>query len=363
MRERVRRIHAHIRSPVDVIAIVNATSPHVDHSFFYASGIDDGVFEGCGAFLYRNGNVRLVVSPLEAQTGRRARLPTWVMGSAADRQKLFRKALARSRRIGYNAAGITQRSFAALRKAAPKGARFVDVSDAIIRARLVKDRTELSRIRKACTIASDAFDRTVPRVRAGMREYEVAAELVHAMQQEGATGPSFRTIVGSGPNGAEPHYTAGNRKLRRGDLVVIDFGAAYRMYVSDVTRTVAVGRATREQKRIHETVLRAQEAAFDRMREGVRGSEVDAAARDLIDASKYRGRFIHGLGHSIGLAVHDGGGLGPSTDTVLERNMVFTDEPGIYIPGFGGVRIEDDIQITAGRPKRLTPATRELLEV
>src|SRR5207245_1814899 len=141
----------------------------------------------------------------------------------------------------------------------------------------------------------------------GVTEAEVASELVYRMQKNGATGPSFHTIVGSGPNGAEPHYTAGSRKIEPGDMIVIDFGAAYHMYCSDITRTVVVGKASEEQRRMHETVARAQAAAFAKMKPGSTAKAVDAAARSLIDRSKYKGRFIHGPGHAIRRAGPAGG--------------------------------------------------------
>jgi Xaa-Pro dipeptidase len=183
------------------------------------------------------------------------------------------------------------------------------------------------------------------------------------MQRNGAAGPSFRTIVGSGPNSAEPHYTAGSRRLERGDLVVIDFGAQWEMYCSDITRTISIGKPSAGQRRMHETVARAQRAALAKMRTGARGKSVDAAARRLIDGTEYKGRFTHGLGHSIGLAVHDGGSLNPSSETILRPNMVFTNEPGVYVPGTGGVRIEDDVLITSSGPRVLTTAPRDLLEL
>jgi Xaa-Pro dipeptidase len=239
----------------------------------------------------------------------------------------------------------------------------VDVSQAVLNARLVKDAKELDLIQKACDIASKSFEQILSVVRPGIKEAEVAAELVYRMQRNGATGPAFRTIVGSGPNGAEPHYTAGPRKLRKGDLVVIDFGALYQMYCSDITRTVIVGGASAEQRQMYNTVRRAQKAALIKMKPGVKGKTIDAAARALIDSTKYKGRFIHGLGHSIGLAVHDGGGLYASSELVLRSNMVMTDEPGVYIPGFGGVRIEDDVLITSKGPRFMSSAPREMLEL
>jgi len=363
MRARVQAIFRAMKKPVSVVALSNSTEPHIDLSFFYATGLTDGLFEGCSAFLRRDGRSLVLSSALEEESARKGRDPVRVFRRRDQRQDLMRKALAGARTVGVNASEITHRAFSELRRLAPRRAKFVDVSEAITRARMVKDEGEVRLIRRACVIASEAFEEVAPEIRAGTRESEVAADLVRAMQRRGASGPSFRTIVGSGPNGAEPHYTAGSRKLRRGDLVVIDFGAAYRMYVSDITRTIAVGRASARQKEIHETVRHAQDAATAALREGRIGKEVDTAARSVIDASPWKGRFIHGLGHTIGLAVHDGGGLNQASDVVLRRGMVFTNEPGIYVRGYGGVRIEDDLVVTGGRPRLLTTATRELLEV
>ena len=363
MRNRVRAIFRHLKEPVDVVAISNSTDPHIDMSFFYATGLTTGLFEGCSAFLYKGGRTRILTSALEAESAHKAKDPVQVFRKRDHRQALMRRALAGARKVGINASEITHRAFGELRKLAPAKAKFVDVSEAIVQARLVKDAEEIRLIRRACIIASEAFEAVVPKIRPGVRESQIAADLVHTMQTHGATGASFRTIVGSGPNSAEPHYTAGERKLRHGDFVVIDFGATYRMYASDITRTVVVGRASRKQREIYDTVLRAQEAALGKMRAGLPGRDVDTAAREVIDSTEYKGTFIHGLGHSIGLAVHDGGGLNQVSTVTLSKDMVFTNEPGIYVSGYGGVRIEDDILITEGRPRFLTTATRELLEV
>ncbi len=332
-------------------------------SFFYATGVTDGLFEGCGAWLMPDGGCSITTSALEEEAAKKSGLPLDVFRTRDESTRMIRRQLKGHRRIGVNASELTYAAFQRLKKLAGKNARFVDVSEAVMNARLIKDAKELELIQRACDIASKSLGEILPGIRAGVTEAEVASELVYRMQRNGATGPSFRTIVGSGPNGAEPHYTAGPRKIRRGDMIVIDFGAAYQMYCSDITRTVVVGKASEEQRRMHATVSRAHAAALARMKPGSRGKSVDAAARTLIDRTKYKGRFIHGLGHSIGLAVHDGGSLNPTSDVVLRPNMVFTDEPGVYVPGFGGVRIEDDVLITTGKPRYLSTAPRGLLEL
>ena len=364
MRDRVRRIYRNIGDRVDLVVLLNAVEPHIDMSFFYATGLTDGLFEGCAAWLYPDGHAELTTSALEQEAAKKSGLPLHVFMHRTEPEKLMRKLLAGHRRIGINAGELTHEAFLRLKRLAPKNATFVDVSAALQATRVVKDEKELEMIQKACDIACESFEQTLPSIQPGVTESEVAAELVYRMQRNGARGPSFRTIVGSGPNGAEPHYSAGPRKIRRGDLIVIDFGALYEMYCSDVTRTVVVGKASEEQRHMHDTVARAQRAALKKIRPGAKGKDVDAAARSLIDSTKYKGLFIHGLGHSVGLAVHDpGGGFFTTSDLVLKPNMVMTDEPGVYVPGFGGVRIEDDVVVTKDGARCMSDAPRELIEL
>lgn len=362
MKSRVRRIFSRIGDGVDLVVFANSTDPHVDLSFMYAAGLTDGIFEGCAVFCHADGSADVVTSALEEETAKRCGLPLHVFRTRAEREAAFKRLLRGHRKIGLNFAEITHRAAEELRSFAPKS-KFVDVSQAVVKARLVKDRDEIAHLRKAAQIASRAFLDIVGDIRPGRTESAIAADLVYAMQQRGASGASFRTIVGSGPNSAEPHYTAGPRKIRKGDLIVIDFGARYNNYCSDVTRTVVVGKASEKQRDIYGTVRRAQAVSMKEMRPGVAAKSVDTVARDVIDSSAYKGRFIHGLGHSVGLAVHDGGGMNQASDIVLRKDMVFTNEPGIYIPGFGGVRIEDDVLITADGPRCLSTAPREFMEL
>ena len=362
MRARVKRIFSHVGDGVDLVVFANSTDPHIDLSFMYAAGLTDGLFEGCAVVLHPDGHAEVATSALEEEAALESGLPLHVFRTRAEREGVMKELLRGGRKIGLNFAEITHRAAEELRTFAPK-AKFVDVSQAVMRARLVKEPDEIAHLRKAASIASRALEDVMTGIRSGRKESEVAADLVYAMQRRGASGPSFRTIVGSGPNSAEPHYTAGPRRIRPGDLIVIDFGARYNAYCSDVTRTVVMGKATKKQQEIYDTVRRAQAESIKRMRAGTAAKSVDTVARAIIDGSPYKDRFIHGLGHSVGLAVHDGGGMNQASDIVLRKNMVFTNEPGIYIPGFGGVRIEDDILITADGPKLLSTATRDLLEL
>lgn len=358
----MRRLYKNIGDGVDLVVLANATEPHIDMSFMYATGLTDGLFEGCAALCHPDGGVEIMTSALEEETAGHAGLPLHVFRTRDEREAHLRRLLKGHRKVGLNYAEITHRTAQELRKFAPRAA-FVDVSQAVMRTRLVKDEQEIALLRTAAKIATDALAEVLRQSGPGDVESEIAAELVYAMQRRGATGASFHTIVGSGPNSAEPHYTAGPRKLRKGDFVVIDFGARYKLYCSDVTRTFVVGKPTEKQREIYDTVRRAQAAAMRMMRPGVKAKAVDTAARTLIDGTAYKGRFIHGLGHSVGLAVHDGAGLNQASDVVLRKNMVFTNEPGIYVPGFGGVRIEDDVLITSNAPSLLSTAPRDLVEL
>ena len=183
------------------------------------------------------------------------------------------------------------------------------------------------------------------------------------MNLHGANGRSFATIVAFGPHAAEPHYQPGEARLAPGQSIVCDFGAVHRRYVSDITRSFHFGPRDDEMKAVHDTVEKAQKAALDAIRPGVPAKEVHLAAQNVIDASPWKGRLTHGVGHSIGLAVHDGWGYGAKATDLIEEGMAFTVEPGIYLPGKGGVRIEDDIVVTKTGYEFLTTAPRAYLEV
>ncbi|MDU4960408.1 MAG: Xaa-Pro peptidase family protein [Sporomusaceae bacterium] len=231
-----------------------------------------------------------------------------------------------------------------------------------LRAR--KDEAELDRIRKAVAIADDAFAYILERIRIGMSENEVAFELETCMRRLGSEKPAFDTIVASGKRGALPHGLPTDKLLAAGDLVTMDFGAVYQGYHSDMTRTVAMGQASDEQKRIYQTVLTAQLTGIKAVRAGQLCREVDAAARDYITAAGYGEFFGHGLGHCVGLIIHEEPRLSPANETGrLAANMVVTVEPGIYLPDWGGIRIEDMVVVTVEGCEVLTASGKDLIEI
>jgi Xaa-Pro aminopeptidase len=232
----------------------------------------------------------------------------------------------------------------------------------IEKLRTVKDQSELELLATACRITAQALADALPQIRPGLSERSLASLLDYRMTQLGADRPAFDTIVASGPNGAIPHHAPTDRPLRRGDLVTMDFGARYGGYHADMTRTVAVGKPSGWQRDIYDLVAKAQRAGIEAVEVGAETGAVDAAARNVIEAAGHAGHFQHGLGHGVGLEIHEAPMLGYGRTGKLEDRVPVTVEPGVYLPGEGGVRIEDVLVVTAGGGARiLTSTTRELL--
>ncbi|WP_341960940.1 Xaa-Pro peptidase family protein [Planococcus maritimus] len=234
------------------------------------------------------------------------------------------------------------------------------VSGLIEQLRMVKAPEEIDVLKAAAKIADDAFEHICTYIKPGMTELQVSNELEFFMREQGATSSSFDIIVASGLRSALPHGVASDKKIEQGDLITLDFGALYQGYVSDITRTVAVGEPSDKLKEIYKIVLDSQVLALEKIKPGMTGIEADAIARDYIKSKGYGEAFGHSTGHGIGLEVHEGPGLSFRSETVLEPGMAVTVEPGIYLPGIGGVRIEDDILITETGNERLTHSSKEL---
>lgn len=234
-------------------------------------------------------------------------------------------------------------------------------SGIIEKLRMVKTADEIAVLKDAAKIADDAFQHILTFIRPGVTELEVSNELEFFMRKQGATSSSFSIIVASGQRSALPHGVATDKVIESGDFVTLDFGALYNGYISDITRTIAVGEPSEKLKEIYNIVLAAQELALKEIKPGMTGIEADKIARDYIASKGYGEAFGHSTGHGIGLEVHEGPGLSSKSTVVLEPNMVVTVEPGIYLPEIGGVRIEDDIIITEEGNERLTFSTKELL--
>jgi Xaa-Pro aminopeptidase len=227
----------------------------------------------------------------------------------------------------------------------------------------VKETAEVASIREAVRIADEAYGRILGLVTPRVRECDLAAELEYQMTMLGSEKPAFETIVASGPRSAMPHGIASRRRMKKGDLVTFDFGATIDGYVSDMTRTVVIGRATARQKKIYNIVLRAQKAGIRKIKAGITGGEVDRASREIIRKAGYSKHFGHGVGHGIGHQIHMGPRLAVDSPHILVPNNIVTVEPGIYLSGWGGVRIEDDILVTRKGGTVLNRAEKKLLEL
>jgi Xaa-Pro aminopeptidase len=263
------------------------------------------------------------------------------------------------RRVAFEAHEVTVERHQAL--ADPeRGLELLPLGRAVEGLRMVKDPAEIGLLGRACAITGEAFTSVLPRIRAGMTERELAVAVERAMVDAGAEQPAFATIVASGPNGAIPHHRPGGRAFAPGDLITVDCGARYAGYHADMTRTVVLGRPAGWQQEIYELVAAAQRAGIEAARPGAAVAEVDAAARDLISAAGHGEHFGHGLGHGVGLEIHEAPMMARGRPGRLEDGVPITVEPGIYLPGMGGVRIEDTLVVRSGAG---TAAPRELLTI
>ena len=266
-----------------------------------------------------------------------------------------------SGRIGFEASTLSYDQYQTLERG---GLELVPRSGLVERLRAVKDERELDAIRRACAITDRAFERLTEEIRfVGRSERDVSWDLTRLFHEEGADGLAFEHIVGSGPTGSRPHARAGTREIGAGELVVIDAGCTIDGYASDYTRTLATGPVSGEAKEAYQVVLTAQQAALDGLRAGLPGPEGDALARRVVEASPFAGMFGHGLGHGLGLDVHELPRLSSDSSDVLEPGNVVTVEPGVYLEGKFGVRIEDDVVVTEAGIENLTGFRKDLLEV
>ncbi len=226
--------------------------------------------------------------------------------------------------------------------------------------RRVKDAKELELMRKAGELTSEGMKVAYETIRSGVREYEVAAEIEYAMRRKGSWGTAFETIVASGVRSAFPHGGCTDRKMQKGDLIVVDIGATYRYYRSDMTRTLVVGKPSAKQKRIYEIVRLSQQQAFQTVKPKKKAKDIDEVARKVLEDAGYGEYFVHGLGHGVGLEVHEPPTLNPESKDRLTVGNVVTIEPGIYIIGFGGIRVEDTVVVRKRKAEKFTEGTYTL---
>lgn len=263
---------------------------------------------------------------------------------------------------GFEDDYVTFSKFASLKRISPKSV-FSPVSSHIDKLRMIKDEHEIALIEKAANIADSAYTYILDKITVGKTEREISLDLEYFMLRQGAEGLAFDTITASGVRSCMPHGTATDKVIESGDFLTLDFGCKYKGYCSDMTRTVVVGKATDKQKEIYNTVLSAQYAALNTIRAGELAKAVDDAARGVIENAGYGKHFGHGLGHSLGLKVHESPSCSPKSSDILTENMLMTVEPGIYIDDFGGVRIEDLVCVTNDGCRNFTTSGKDLIEL
>ena len=332
----------------------------------YLTGL---VSSNAAVLLPADGEAVLSTDSRYAGTAERECPDVEVLIERAVEAALVRRALAGGlRAVAFEDNELTVQRHKALTAlgAGVSGLVLVPLGSAIDELRMIKDETELMLLARACDITDQAFTAVLGTLRPGITEREFAVALERAMVDLGAETVAFDSIVASGPNGAIPHHVPGSRPIQAGDLVTVDCGARYEGYHADMTRTVSVGAPAAWQREIYDLVAQAQAAGIAAAQLGANVREVDAVSRGLIGAAGYGGNFTHGLGHGVGLQIHEAPWLGHDKTGTLQDRVPITIEPGIYLPGTGGVRIEDTLVVragtgAAGSAQSLTTITRELL--
>lgn len=264
------------------------------------------------------------------------------------------------KKVGFESTHLTVQQLSQLKAGFP-GVSFIEVPERIEKLTMIKEAGEIDKIKKACEITDKVFSKLLEIIKPGMMEREVSAEISYWHKKYGAEKDSFDPIVASGWRGALPHGAASDKVIESGEMVTLDFGCIYDGFCSDLTRTISVGKPGDEMKKIYDTVLKAQTMAIDAAKEGVSSKELDNIARNHINSSGYEGKFGHGLGHGLGIEVHEMPGVSQRMNINLPANVVVTIEPGIYIEGLGGVRIEDDIMITANGCEVFNRSPKDLI--
>ena len=355
MEDRIQKLMQALPSDIDGVLI---TSP-VNRQYF------TGFSSSAGVVLATRGQAWFIIDSRYAEAAQRvvnACQVVWQKNVYEQLNAFIQKAGIRT--LAVESGFMSLKSFAAYRERLEAVELLGDnlLTEAIARQRCIKSREEIQCIRRAQRIADQTFSYILGRIEAGRTEREIALELEFHSRKLGSEGPAFQFIVVSGKNSSLPHGVPSDKKLEPGDLVTMDFGAIVGGYCSDMTRTVAVGSISEEQRHVYETVLAAQRAALQSIRAGAVCSEVDKVARDLIDTS-YQDAFGHGLGHSLGLEIHEEPRFSTACQTVLEPGMILSVEPGIYLPGKYGVRIEDIVAVTETGCENLTASNKELVIV
>ena len=328
---------------------------------FYLCGFSGSA----GALLVEPGRVslftdgRYILQSREEAKGARVRISRGpLLGAVGEHLRKRGKA-----RVAFEPARLSVAQMRELERAAGKRVRWLGLANSVEDLRAVKDADEIARMRQAARLGCEVFAEILPMVKPGVREGELAAEIEYRMRCKGASGPAFETIVVSGPRAALPHARPTQKRIGKNELVVLDLGAILGHYCCDLTRTVYLGRAPARVRRWYKAVRKAQAAAREALRAGVAAGAVDAAARRVLKGFRLEHHFVHSTGHGLGLEVHEEPRLARGQRKLVQAGNVVTLEPGVYVAGVGGIRIEDDVAVYPDRTEVLTSAPREFLEL
>jgi Xaa-Pro aminopeptidase len=353
---RLKRLR-HALEAQGVSALLETHLPNI----YYLSGFSGDsaalLVDSSSATLFTDG--RFTIQAKEESPGFRVRIHRGPLLEAVG-EHLQKKGRAR---LAVSPSHLTLSAWKVIKKTAGRNVSWVGVDGIVDQLRAVKDSFEIEQMRAAARLGSEVMDETIRLIRPGVTELEVAAEIVYRMRRKGASAESFEAIVAAGPRSALPHARPTQRRIGKNELVVLDLGAILRHYCSDLTRTVYVGRASTRVRGWYEAVLEAQGAARDTVKHGVTAGEVDAAARNVLQRKGLGRYFVHSTGHGVGLEIHEGPRIARDQTKKLEAGNVVTLEPGVYVEGVGGIRIEDEALVTRDGAEILTTPPREFLEL
>ena len=328
----------------------------------YISGFKGG--EGA-VYVSEKHQVVITDSRYTEAAGKESAFEIWQEGGEAKRPELIRKLLEADGvdALAYEDQSMRCSEFFDLGEKLPLVKNWIRLGEKADRLRCIKTPEEIEKMTKAAGIADKALEILLGILEVGMTEKEGAAELEYQMRKLGAGGTSFDTIFASGVHSSMPHAVPSDKKLEEGDFVTIDFGCTVDGYCSDMTRTIVMGTASEKQREVYDVVLEANERALEALKAGVYGKDIDAIARNVIKEAGYGEYFGHGLGHSVGLYIHENPRLSPTEEGIIEAGMIETVEPGIYIPGWGGVRIEDMVVVTETGYEFMCHSPKGLIEL
>jgi Xaa-Pro aminopeptidase len=350
----------HLRNSLDTARAGALLETHLPNIYYLCGFSGDSgalLVDATSATLFTDG--RFTIQAKEETRGIRVHIHKGPLLEAVGECLRGRK----RQRVAVSPSRLTLGGWKALRKAAGGNLKWVAIDGLVENLRAVKDATEIERIRDAARLGSQVMEEAIRLIRPGVTELDIAAEIGYRMRRKGASGESFEAIVAAGPRSALPHARPTARQIGKNELVVLDLGAILRRYCSDLTRTVHVGKASSRVRGWYHAVLDAQTAARDALKSGVTCGAIDAAARNVLHRKGLGRYFVHSTGHGIGLEIHEDPRIARDQKTLLETGNVVTLEPGVYVEGVGGIRIEDDAVVTPRGAEILTTTSREFLEL